>query len=74
MTSEIILFITESLFNDNIQAGFQQVKKEYGITDDTNLTTWDVQVSHLQIKTYKKKFILVHVSFCSLWVWIFLVR
>ena len=74
MTSEIILFITESLFNENIQAGFQQVKNEYGITDDTNLTTWDVQVSHLRIKIYKKKILLVHVSFCSLWVLIFLVK
>ncbi len=71
MTSGIhIKFITESLFTESILAGFKQAEIEYGITDDTNLTAWGVQVFHLQIKISKIKFLCF---IRSLWVWIFLV-
>ena len=38
------MIISENLFNQNIQAGLQEAKIKANITDQTNLTSWDVQV------------------------------
>ncbi len=66
MTSGIhIKFITESLFTESILAGFKQAEIEYGITDNTNLTTWDVQVFHLQIKKFTRKHLCVSFAACG---------